>query len=58
MWVVRVPWVREGKMRRERERKSKQNCQEESVKSRDNHSLFIYSSYFQGTSHEAGPLNI
>lgn len=45
-------------MRRERERKSKQNCQEESVKSRDNHSLFIYSSYFQGTSHEAGPLNI
>lgn len=55
MWVMRVPWVREGKNEKG---ESKQDCQEESVKSRDNHSLFIYSSYIQGTSHEAGPLNI
>lgn len=52
MWVVR-----EGKNEKAG-RESKQDCQEESVKSRDNHSLFIYSSYFQGTSPEAGPLNI
>lgn len=48
----------EGGENEKGETKSKQDCQEESVNSRGNHSLFIYSSYFQGTSHGAGLLNI
>lgn len=43
---------------RERERERNQACQKNQSGERDNHSLFIYSSYFQGTSHEAFSLNI
>lgn len=42
----------------ERERESKQARQKNQSGERDNPSLFIYSSYFQGTSREAFFLNI
>lgn len=41
-----------------RERESKQARQKNQSGERDNPALFIYSSYFQGTSHEAFSFNI
>lgn len=56
-WVV-GDMVREGKdEERERGRENRAVRRNQSSPG-DIHSLFIYSPYFQGTSHEEGPLNV